>query len=151
MSSTQDQISQNAALVSPWLELWNGNLALADHIVASDFLTHAAPLAADSDEMRGRDALKQWVGGIRSAMKDLRFSIEVGPIANEDYMSVRWRAEGTYTGGFPGAPEDAVGRRIAFTGTDTLRIEGGQLAEYWANSDTLLLVQQLGMIPSAQG
>jgi predicted ester cyclase len=149
MSSKTDQVSQNAALAGPWLELWNGDLAIADRIIASDFLTHAAPVAGGSDEMRGRDALKQWIAGIRGAMSDLRFSIQVGPIASDEYMSVRWRAQGTYTGGFPGAPETSVGHRVDFTGTDTLRIEGGQLAEYWANSDTLLLVQQLGMIPSA--
>jgi hypothetical protein len=38
------------------------------------------------------------------------------------------------------------------TGTDTLRIDDGMLAEYWANADSLLFFQQLGIreIP-AQG
>ncbi len=144
--------NKNAALATPWLNLWNGDLALADELIAPDFLVHAAPLTGSgSDEMRGRDTLKQWISGIRASMPDLRFSIEVGPIANEGFFSVRWRADGTYAGGFPGASEGAVGRVIKFTGTDTLRIEGGRLTEYWANSDTLLVVQQLGMIPGGQG
>jgi len=43
-------------------------------------------------------------------------------------------------------------REITFTGTDTLRIAAGKLAEYWANADSLLFFQQLGIreIP-AQG
>jgi hypothetical protein len=39
----------------------------------------------------------------------------------------------------------AVGREVIFTGTDTLRVAGGQLAEYWANADSLLFFQQLGV------
>jgi len=31
------------------------------------------------------------------------------------------------------------------TGTDTLRIADGMLAEYWANADSLLFFQQLGI------
>ena len=39
----------------------------------------------------------------------------------------------------------AVGREVIFTGTDTLRVAGGQLAEYWANADSLPFFQQLGV------
>ena len=39
----------------------------------------------------------------------------------------------------------AVGREVTFTGTETLRIAGGKLAEYWANADSLLFIQQLGV------
>jgi predicted ester cyclase len=60
-------------------------------------------------------------------------------------MVVRWKAHGTYQGGFPGASPEAVGREVTFTGTDTLRIAGGKLAEYWANADSLLFFQQLGV------
>ena len=44
---------------------------------------------------------------------------------------MRWKAHGTYGGGFPAAAPDAVGRHVTFTGTDTLRIADGKLAEYW--------------------
>jgi hypothetical protein len=56
-----------------------------------------------------------------------------------------WKARGTYQGGFPGAPSEAVGQEVSFTGTDTLRIADGKLAEYWANADSLLFFQQLGV------
>ena len=64
-------------------------------------------------------------------LPDLDFTIEVGPITTDQYLIVRWKARGHYGGGFPGASPDAVGREIVFTGTDTLRIENGKLAEYW--------------------
>ena len=58
---------------------------------------------------------------------------------------MRWKAQGTYAGGFPGAAPEAAGRHITFAGTDILRIADDQLAEYWANADSLLFLQQLGV------
>ena len=136
----------NAALANPWRDLWNGDLAITDKIIAEDFLAHAAPLTGTgADQIRGRAALNTWVSGIHSIIPDLRFTIEVGPITDADHLIVRWRAQGTYRGGLPGAPQESVGKKVNFTGTDTLRIAGGRLAEYWANADALLFFQQLGI------
>jgi predicted ester cyclase len=138
--------TSNAALAEPWKELWNGDLTVTDKIIAEDFVAHAAPLTGTgSDLIRGREALNGWVSGIHAILPYLSFEIEVGPIADDDHMVVRWKARGTYGGGFPGASPDAVGREITFTGTDTLRIADGKLAEYWANADSLLFFQQLGI------
>ena len=138
--------TSNAALAEPWRELWNGDLTVTDKIIAEDFVAHAAPLTGTgSDLIRGREALNGWVSGIHAILPDLSFEIEVGPIADDDHMVLRWKARGTYGGGFPGASPDAVGREITFTGTDTLRIADGKLAEYWANADSLLFFQQLGI------
>jgi predicted ester cyclase len=64
---------------------------------------------------------------------------------DNERMVVRWKASGTYQGGFPGASPDPVGRVITFMGIDILRIVDGQLVEYWRNADGLLFVQQLGV------
>jgi predicted ester cyclase len=136
----------NAALVSPWKDLWNGDLSRTNQIVAEDFVAHFAPLTGgDGDEIRGREALNGMIRGIRAILPDLNFAIEVGPIADDEYLVVRWKARGTYRGGFPGASPEAVGQTITFTGTDTLRIADGKLAEYWLNADSLLFSQQLGV------
>jgi len=143
----------NAALAEPWKDLWNGDLSLTDKVIAEDFVAHAAPLTGTgSDQIHGRQALNAWVSGIHAILSDLAFVIEVGPITDDEHMVVRWKARGTYRGGFPGAPAEAADREITFTGTDTLRIADGKLAEYWANADSLLFFQQLGIreIP-AQG
>ena len=81
----------------------------------------------------------------------MTFTIEVGPITDEEHMVVRWQAHGTYSGGFPGASSEAAGRTLTFTGTDILRTADGQLVEYWANADSLLFFQQLGVreVPTA--
>jgi predicted ester cyclase len=136
----------NAALAEPWKDLWNGDLSVTGKIVAENFVAHAAPLTGTGgDEIHGRDALNQWVSGIHAILPDLSFVIEVGPITDDEHMAVRWKAHGTYAGGFPGASAEAIGRDVTFTGTDTLRIAGGKLAEYWANADSLLFFQQLGV------
>jgi hypothetical protein len=137
---------ENAALAEPWKELWNNDLSLTEKIIAPDFVAHAAPITGSGGhEIHGREALNQWVAGIHLLLSDLTFDIQVGPIATEEYLVVRWQARGTYRGGFPGAAEEAIGNEVAFTGTDTLRVENGLLAEYWANADSLLFVQQLGI------
>jgi hypothetical protein len=143
----------NAALAGPWKDLWNGDLSLTDTIIAEDFVAHAAPLTgAGSDLIHGREELNAWVSGIHGILSGLTFVIEVGPITDDEHLVVRWKAHGTYGGGFPGASPAAVGRPVTFTGTDTLRVADGKLAEYWANADSLLFVQQLGVRElSAQG
>src|SRR5258707_3103069 len=101
----------NAALAEPWKDLWNGDLSLTEKIIAEDFVAHAAPLTgAGTDQIRGRQALNGWVSGIRAILGGLAFVIEVGPIADEEHMVVRWKARGTYRGGFPGASPQ-TGRR----------------------------------------
>jgi predicted ester cyclase len=134
----------SAALASQWKDLWNGDLAIADTIIAEDFLAHAAPLTGTGpDEICGREALRGWIRAIHTVLSGLTFAIQVGPVADDEYLVVRWTAHGTYRGGFPGASPEAAGREVTFTGTDVLRIAGGQLAEYWANADSLLFIQQL--------
>jgi SnoaL-like polyketide cyclase len=136
----------NAALAEPWKDLWNGDLSLTEKIIAEDFVAHAAPLTGTGPyQIRGREALNVWISGIHAILPDLAFVIEVGPITDEEHLVVRWKTRGTYRGGFPGASPEAVGREVIFTGTDTLRIVGGQFAEYWANADSLLFYQQLGV------
>ena len=140
--------SQNAALLAQWADLWGGKISLADELVTDDFVTHAAPMpwAPDVGETGGREALKKWIsGGYRDLIPDMQNSADVGPIADEHYMVTRWKVEGTYNGGFPGSSLDAVGRRVAFTGTDIVRIEDGKFAEYWLNADSLVFMQQIGV------
>jgi predicted ester cyclase len=136
----------STALAIQWKDLWNGDLGIADKIIAEDFLAHAAPLTgAGPDEIRGHEALKAWISGIHAVLTDLTFAIDVGPIADREYLVVRWKAHGTYRSGFPGASPEAAGREVTFTGADILRTADGRLAEYWANADSLLFFQQLGI------
>lgn len=136
-------MTNQQALLDSWLGLWNGDYAQADKIIATGFRMHAAMLdGGDGSSVNSPQALVDWISRSRTAIPDLRFTIEVGPLIDGDHLGLRWHAQGHYAGGMPGATAPA-GTAVDFTGTDLLRTEDGRLAEYWLNSDTLLLVTQL--------
>lgn len=49
----------NKNLWKLWIELWNGNLSIADEIIASNFVAHFAPASTSPAEVRGPNGLKQ--------------------------------------------------------------------------------------------
>lgn len=131
-------------LARSWAGIWNGDLSLTDDTVGADFVSHAAPLlGGPPEDAVGRDHLNTWVAGIRAAVPDLRFTVQVGPLVDEPYLVLRWHATGTYRGGLPGAA--AGPSPLEFYGTDVLRVADGLIVEYWANADSLWVAQQLGI------
>ena len=138
----------NKALWEPWLELWNGNLAVADEIITPDFVAHFAPMGYSPDEVRGPEGLKQWIGGALAAFTDYGFRTTVGPLADEDMVAGRWVFRGIYSGGIPGAPPTAIGKRVEYAGIDIFRAESEKIAEYWLCADILQMLEQVGAIPS---
>lgn len=131
-----------------WQTLWNGDLTVADAIIAPDFVAHFAPAGNSPGEVRGPAGLKGWIGGSLGAFADGRFATEVGPLVDGDLMTGRWRFQATYRGGIPGSPPDVIGKAIEYAGIDMLRIEAGQIVEYWLCADILQMLQQIGVIPS---
>ncbi|MFI9103505.1 ester cyclase [Streptomyces fildesensis] len=135
--------SKPKAMLDAWIRLWNGDFAQAPRIISPRLRVHAALLdGGDGSSIRGVDGLVNWITQTRAAFPDLRFTAEAGPLVDGRYGSVRWKATGTYAGGFPGA-KAKPGTVVTFTGTDTLRMQDGKFAEYWVNTDTLLLLTQL--------
>jgi predicted ester cyclase len=141
-------VQTNKDLWLPWLELWNGNLAVADEIIGPSFVAHFAPVGNSPAEVRGPEGLKAWIGGILAAFTDYSFATTVGPLADGDKVAGRWVFRATYQGGIPGASPAAVGQRVEYAGMDVFRVESGKLVEYWLCADTLDLLQQVGVIPS---
>ena len=133
-------------IVNDWVTLWNGDLSITDRIIAADFASHAAPLTGgEPGDPVGRNALTDWVSGIHAVLRDLRFTVQLGPFRDGDMVILRWHATGTYIGGIPNAAGPA-GTPVTFSGTDTLRLDDDQhIAEYWANADSLWFAQQLNI------
>jgi len=139
------QTMSTTELVQSWLRLWNGDDAQAEGLLAPDVRVHAALMqGGDDTAVSGADALVDWIHHTRAALPDLRFTVEVGPIADGEHVVVRWRGVATYGGGFPGATAP-VGAPVDFTGTDVLRVRDGRVHEYWVNSDVHVLLAQLGV------
>jgi predicted ester cyclase len=128
------------------LELWNGDLTVAEEIVTGDFVVHQARADdATSEEVRGPGAVTRMVEEGHAPFDDLTFEIEVGPVVDGDLVAARWAGRGRYKGGIPGATA-AAGTPVAFGGIDLLRARDGRFAEYWVSSDGLQLMAQLGAL-----
>ncbi|GAA2493778.1 ester cyclase [Winogradskya humida] len=133
-------------LVNSWLHLWNGDYAGAEEFIAPEFRVHAAMMdGGDGSAVNSPEALVAWIAQTRAALPDLTFAIEVGPIADTDRIALRWRAQGSYAGGMPGA-NAPVGTKVDFTGTDILRTDNDRIAEYWVNTDIHVLLTQLQFV-----
>jgi SnoaL-like polyketide cyclase. len=146
MEGTAMSNAANAALAEPWKDLWNGDLSLTDKIIAEDFVAHAAPLTGT--EATRSAAARPSTGG--SAASTPSWPTWPSPSRSaRSPMRSTWSCGGRHAeptaAAFPGASPEAAGREVTFTGTDTLRIADGMLAEYWANADSLLFFQQLGI------
>lgn len=139
---------ENKALWSSWQDLWNGNLEVADKIIAPGFVAHFAPMGNSPDGVRGPEELKRWIGDSLGAFTDYRFTTVIGPIADGDLVSGRWVFRAAYAGGIPGASSDAIGRSVEYAGMDIFRVESGRIAEYWLCADILVMLGQVGAIPS---
>ena len=122
-------------------EIFNqGNLAAADEIVSAHYLDHnAAP-----GEMPGRAGLTQFVTYLRSAFRNLNFTID-DQLAEGDKVVTRWNATAIHQGEFAGVP--ATGKPVTITAINIHRVVDGQIQEGWLNWDALGLLQQLGAMP----
>jgi len=118
-----------------------GNLAVADELLAADYVDHAAPpgLAA------GVEGFKQLVAIYRTAFPDLQVTIE-DQIAEGDRLATRFTASGTHQGELMGiAP---TGKTVTVSGIAIERMVDNKIVEHWLVSDQLGMLQQLGVIPA---
>jgi ketosteroid isomerase-like protein len=107
-------------LYERWLlGLWGGDLAVAEEIVADDFVGHWP-----EQEVEGRDALVEIVRGTRDMFATLGLRLELGPFTDGDHVIARW----TGTGRTPDGGE------MRFLGNDILRVRDGRIVEYWVAS-----------------
>ena len=111
-------------------------------VYADDIVMHEP-----DEDVRGIDGLTQFVSMIRSAVPDLRVTLE-DDIAEGKKVVSRWRAQGTHQGELMGiAP---TGNEVAITGITIHRIEDGKIVEEWENWDALGLMQQIGAVPTPE-
>jgi predicted ester cyclase len=68
--------------------------------------------------------------------------------SGRDKVVTRLTVYGTHERDLPGVPR--TGNKLEMTATAIHRIADGQLVEHWSNTDELGLLQQLGVIPTAE-
>ncbi|MEO3890280.1 nuclear transport factor 2 family protein [Nonomuraea sp. B5E05] len=121
------------------LEMWNGDFELAHELVTPGFTGHWPGM-----EVSGPGELVEVLKQGYAPFADVEVTLDIGPIPDGDLVAARWTFTGAYRSGIPGATV-AEGTRVAFSGHDILRAEGGRFAEYWVISDAQTFSRELGI------
>jgi steroid delta-isomerase-like uncharacterized protein len=134
---------QNKATARRWSEeLWGrGNLAIADEIIASDYVRHDP---GDPFPARGPEDVKRIVTMLRTMLPDLNIEIEA-MVAEGNMVVSRYTATATDTVGYMGmAP---TGKTIRTTAIQVFQFDNGKVVESWAVRDDFGTLRQLGHLP----
>jgi predicted ester cyclase len=128
--------AENKALVRQYFEAFHNErqLDLGEKILGSELLAPTLGVAAM----------------LRTAFPDYRITIDE-QLAEADMVATVWTASGTHEGEWasPIGPVAPTGKAVTWTGTTTLRIVGGKIAEViGTNWDHLGLLQELGALPA---
>ncbi len=83
----------------------------------------------------------------RSAIPDLKMVVE-DMIAEGDKVVLRYTLEGTHEGELFGVPP--TGQRLSIKSISVERVSNGKIREHWRVTDSLDMMQQLGVIPAPE-
>jgi steroid delta-isomerase-like uncharacterized protein len=120
-------------------ELWSqGHLAVADEIIAPDYVRHDP---GDPFPARGPEDVKRIVRMLRTMLPDLRIEVEA-VIAEGDIVVSRYTATATDSVGYMGMPP--TGKTTRTSAMQMFRFSNGKIVESWAARDDLGTLRQLG-------
>lgn len=141
---------ENKAIVGRWFtEFWGErvNLGVVDDLAAPDMLLQYSL----HEPRRGRDDIKAFMTGFRTAFPDLNFWGTADLIAEDDYVVGRWEGGGTHTGPafgdfLIGSLPANSGRKMRFSGVTVLRVKDGKILEEVGLDDGVTALAQLNLI-----
>ena len=131
---------ENKAVGARWNRIFEGDMGVADEIIAPNCVYHDAPPGLPS----GPEGVKAWASEFRAGFPDLEMTDDE-TYGEGDLVVNRFGAKGTHTGTFAGVPP--TGNPIRVTGIQFYRISGGKIVEHWVNYDAMGVMQQIGAIP----
>ncbi|AHH18035.1 SnoaL-like domain-containing protein [Nocardia nova SH22a] len=115
-----------------WTAMWNGELELAERIMAPRFtLRYAQPGAVAYDAIHDPAAFARQIAEFRRSMPGLRFEVQGDAVVDlgEGRTGLVARPYGACR---PGADGD-----VRVSGTDILRLDAGLIVEVWSVSGGL--------------
>jgi predicted ester cyclase len=118
-----------------------GNVDLADELFAPDYVDHG-PMG----EMHGIDAFKELVQMWRSAVPDVRCTVEDW-FESGDMAAWNVRVTGTHTGEMMGIPP--TGRSFEYVTPNIGRFENDKPVEHWADQGMFQFLTQIGVLEQA--
>ena len=121
---------ENKEVVRRFWGVWEEDdfIELIDELLAPDYVNHSP---GTPDQPAGPEGVKAIVSMFRSVMPDLRVT--------------RYTVEGTHEGELFGVPP--TGRRVSIESMTVERVSGGKIIEHRRITDTLDMMQQLGVVP----
>jgi predicted ester cyclase len=122
-----------------------GNFAVWDSLIAPSYVNHNLPPGQSARERQ------QMITMYRAALPGQLTTID-DLIAEGDEVVVRWTQHAVHAGPLP-TPFGNIpptGKQITVTGMIIFRIVDGKITDEWENWDTLGMLQQLGVVPSAE-
>lgn len=136
--------AENAAVIRRFIDeiLNQGRFEVADEIVAEDFV-ELDPLPG---QQQGRQGLVDVLKMLRTAFPDIQWNVEETIVEGDKVVS-RFTWTGTQRGEFLGIP--ATGRCVSVKGVVIDRVVNGKMTDSRILMDTMGMMQQLGVIPSA--
>jgi steroid delta-isomerase-like uncharacterized protein len=117
-----------------------GNLAVADEILAPDFVAHV-----NDREIRGAAGAKQLATQLRTAFPDVQITHRESLVSG-DRVAILWTSDSTHRGDYFGVPPS--GKRIHLQGIDLFHFQDGKITEVWVEYDNLSVLQQMGAAPA---
>ena len=134
-------LEANKAVIRRDIDFWNGHDAeKIDEVYTDDYVGHEV----NGSHGGNRDQVKQAAAAVFAAFPDMHLTADA-IIAEGDKVVKLWTVRGTHKADYMGIP--ATGKKIVVTGCNVFRIAGGKVAECWAHTDALGMMQQLGVIP----
>jgi len=140
MSTTES----NKAVARRFLEevINQNRMDRADDLVVEDFV-ELDPLPG---QRQGREGLKEVLSMMRAAFPDMHWVAEE-MVAEGDTVVTRFTWTGTHRGVFLGVP--ATGKSVVVKGVVIDQLAGGKMNQSRILMDSLGMMQQLGVVPSA--
>jgi predicted ester cyclase len=130
---------ENEALVRRFYQeaVNSANPEAIDQFIVPTVVDHELGLSGTPD---GAEAWKADLRSFLEGFPDLTFAVD-WMVSDRDMVVARVTITGTHRGEWVGI--NPTGKRVAFTATEAFRISGGKVVEYWGNTDTMSLMQQL--------
>jgi len=118
-------------------------LDLVDEHFAETFVDHSALPGFPAN----REGVKQLFGMFHNVFSDFHVTIE-DQVAEGNNVVTRKTFHGRQTGEFFGIPP--TNKQGSFGAIDILQVKNGTITDHWTVVDQLSLMQQLGVVPTAE-
>ncbi len=114
--------------------MWNGDLRIADEIIAPRFKAHlSAEAGLAAIEAKDPAGVANWVAQTRSRSRRLSYHVTLGPMVDNDKIVAYWQAVGCDK--TPGGDGLEAFTRV---GVDILRFNRERVEECWSLSNPAL-------------